>query len=302
MLDGFGMFSVCVPVFNEEENIERITDNIRSSDLWKQSKKKELLFCINGSSDHSESIARRLAVMDPHIRVLVTKKKGKNNAWMKLVKNSASSSNTLFFVDADVAIEPSVFSKLQQELDKAPRLAIAGAFAEPFPEKGFFNFRRKVWRRDFRDAGEAQATQLSGGCYAIRRNEAVKVRMPSDQRIAEDVFLGLWFTGRMKKLADAKMFFRLPKYWDTVSQRTRFFATVQLIQQQYPELAQKLEGYLKEPLRRPILRRIARPSRFIALGLNRTATLLARRRARAAVKKGTDTWPKLKTTKRIPKH
>jgi glycosyltransferase involved in cell wall biosynthesis len=241
------MFSVCVPVFNEQNQIERIADNIRGSGVWKESHQKELLFCVNGSSDRSEEIARHLAMSDPHIKVIAVPKKGKNNAWMRLVAEANPLSNALFFVDADVALESKTLSRLQDALRENPRLAIAAANTLPFRETGPLNFRRRAWQKALYNTPERHERSLSGQCYAIRAKDARDVRMPVDERIADDAYLNALFLDRLCKVPDARCLFRLPNLRDSIRQRTRSLVSYELLRRQYPHLAENLAASMPKP-------------------------------------------------------
>ncbi|MEK6902103.1 MAG: glycosyltransferase, partial [archaeon] len=120
------MLSVCVPIYNEEENVERIVKNIQETDLWKRSRQKEILLGINGSTDHSAAIARRMARADPRIRVFIIPEKSKNKAWEKMVQESNPISERLFFADADVILESSTFSRINEAMEKSPTMAVIG--------------------------------------------------------------------------------------------------------------------------------------------------------------------------------
>ncbi len=295
------MFSVCIPAYNEEENIARIADNIRESNLWRQSGEKELVFCVNGSTDRSASIARGLAQSDSHIKVLELKEKGKNGAWHALVAASDPRSGILFFLDADVAIEPQTLSQLKQELEKKPPLAIAGARIVPVPEKWFSIHRRavaKIINQNMRFEGRQPF--LSGQGYAIRRSEAIQVQLPADQRINDDTFLETLFDRRVKIVPSAKVWFRLASYQDYLRQRTRAKVSTELIRQKYPKLFRVLierrRGFL--PSRRKLIKGLS-AGELVGFGLNQLGELIANERKRRALRKGTDTWTKVRSTKKL---
>ena len=291
------MFTVCIPAHNEEENIQRIANNVRQSKIWMESEEKELIFCINGSSDRSVARAQTVAQRDPHVRVIVSDKKGKNNAWEMLVKESNPRSEFLYFVDADVAVNPNTFSKLESELRKAPSLAVEGARLVPIPENGFFSIHRRMYEKRFNQSPfEGRIPVLSGACYAIRRSEAVKVQMPKDQRIAEDSFLEALFLGRVKIIAGAKVSFRIPNFIDNIRAEKRKKVSAYLLLKQYPQFRENYKATLEQSaFRTP--RNLTVMERY-ALEASSHADTIAGVLSWVDILGKRDLWKKLKSTKR----
>ncbi len=298
------MFSVCIPVWNEEESINRIADNVRESSLWQEpGGEKELIFCINGSTDKSESIARGIAEKDPRVKLIVLPKKGKNLAWNELVRRSRKSSDILFFVDADVLLERDTLSKLKSELEKAPAIAVAGAINRIINEetKPAELFRRRTIRLDKKLRQYPE--YINGRCYAIRRVEAEKITMPSDQRIHEDALLTLFFRRRFRVVGDAEVYSHAPSLRDLQRQRMRAFASSILIRKHFPELVPGLDEMLagwKNVMEEGQKKRAMWKRPIFGL-LHGSLDALAMARARAAIGLGRDTWKKTPSTKNRPK-
>lgn len=294
------MFSVCIPVFNEEENIQRIAENVMESDIWKSPEEKELIFCINGSNDKSAEIARRLAEHNPQVKVIELKPKGKNLAWEALVRQSNPHSEVLFFVDADVVLEPDTFSRLRSALHSERGLAIAGARMVPLQEKGILSIHRKTLQKMInRLKFEGREPALIGQCYAIKRKNAVRVEMPKDQRIAEDTFLDLFFDGKTRIIVSAKCFFRIPNYIDHIRQRARLKVSRELIIEQYPKLFEIFERKRRKAA--SIISRLRGELKWQelpGLGLNQLGELLAERKKSRFKRSKVDTWTKIRSTKR----
>jgi len=93
----------CLPIFNEEKILEEnalklleFCQNKNFSFAWK------IVFVINGSTDRSLGICRKLAANSPeNLKIFVEKEKGRGRA----IKNywSASAADILVYMDADLA-------------------------------------------------------------------------------------------------------------------------------------------------------------------------------------------------------
>jgi hypothetical protein len=200
-----------------------------------------------------------------------------------------------------VALEPRTLSRLEKELDSEPRTVIAGARIVPLPEKGPFSLHRRALAKILGNLTfDNRVPWLIGTCYAIRRQNAVGVKLPEDQRIHEDTYLELLFDRQVKIVPGAKVFFKLGNYADHLRQRARAMVSTQLLREQYPKLFQTL-------LRRRNLRNISKRRLLQGLslgekagfGLNQIGEWIAAKRARSLLKSRKDTWPKTKSTKRL---
>ncbi|MCB0329591.1 MAG: glycosyltransferase family 2 protein [Bdellovibrionales bacterium] len=239
-------FSVCIAVHNEERSLERIVREVQSSSLWQSGAKKELLLCLNGCTDRSLEIANRLAKADPSILVLESEQKGKNFAWMRLVQASAPDSKALYFVDADVRLPKDTLTQLAAHFEKELRKSIIGArnLPEPEPEKNRGWYRRAMHRMWFdKDGTEVlsrPSRRLSGQCYAITRETAKKIQMPSDQAIMEDAFLRHALKNSWTIAAEAKIYYRTPTFGGAVKQQARYEISRQRMAREYPHFEDQI--------------------------------------------------------------
>ena len=285
-----GMFSVCIPVFNEEESLSRIYENVKNSTLWRKSARKEMIFCVNGSTDSSERVAREIAGADGSVKLIVLKEKGKNRAWNEMRRRSDKNSDTLFFLDTDVVLPENTLERLSKELERNPGIAAAGAKAaflrEPTKRKEFV--RRMIMEAK---ANPERLTQnfLHGRCYAIRRDEAEKIDMPKDQRIHEDAFLSLKLWGRFAVANDALVYSHAPNMVDALRTHRRTEVSNILIRKHYPKLAPLLAQLTWSDAQ-------AR-KRMKGKALRMGAKIYRKATARWAVALGTETWTKSKSTK-----
>lgn len=62
--------SLIIPMYNEEDNLVMLYDQIRSTKLPKAYHPIEIIFVDDGSTDHSAKIAGWIAANDPHVRLI----------------------------------------------------------------------------------------------------------------------------------------------------------------------------------------------------------------------------------------
>lgn len=235
------MFSICIPAFNEEESIQHIYEEVKGTSLWKSTQEKEIVFCINGSTDNSESIAKQIATRDPRVKIIVIKEKGKNTAWMELVRHSNPKSRELFFIDADITLKENALSILQEELKKG-KVKIAGAHVQPdITHIKSNDYHRRSIAETF-SQNPLQENGLAGACYAILKSDAKKVSMPRDERIVDDQFLIGLFNEKIKIIVEAVVYTRLPNFKDWISQQVRRKISRKLFKERYPALYRKYKA------------------------------------------------------------
>jgi glycosyltransferase involved in cell wall biosynthesis len=118
---------LCLPVYNEEDNLERCLLSINEARKKIKNRVRTLL-CLNGCSDNSLRIAERCKSSLPDLDIQIIKsKKGKLNAQEKMVSMIPSKSKILF-IDSDTEISPDSIRILLTEMNKNLELIIVGAF------------------------------------------------------------------------------------------------------------------------------------------------------------------------------
>jgi len=301
----FLMLLVCIPVFNEEESLERIVNEVRAQSLWHESGEREMIIGLNGCTDKSAEISYKLAREDPCIKVLELEMKGKNHALNEMVKISrAKDFENIFFLDADIILEKGVLKKLDNALKRSPpEMAIASATARPFEEK-FGRFA--LHRRYLLEKGMASIQNyVHGRCYAMRRSEAVKVAFPKNQKIFDDAFLTCLYWGRFKVLNSALVRYRVPNYRDWLVQMARRRINIQQLYHGYPELRRPLTRWLVAS--RQLKMQHAGKSVREKLGGKFPAFIesisgpLIYIKMRSSMRNSNDSWPKIRSTKMKPR-
>ena len=94
------LLSVVIPAYNEEGRLPSTLARV-SSFLAARGQPYEVLVVVNGSTDHTEDVAKSAAERDPNLRLLLTSQRGKGRA----VKMGALEAHgeRLLFCDADLS-------------------------------------------------------------------------------------------------------------------------------------------------------------------------------------------------------
>lgn len=175
--------SVCVPARNEAAVIGPVLDQILSTAPPEVS---EVLVCLNGCSDETESVVRKRAG-DPRLAILHSPP-GKPSAWTALYKRARGP--VLCFIDADVVPDADAMRQLALALRDHPRICIAAGCECPTSNGSLP--RLLVWAQI--PLGQ---DYLSGRLYAVHRERLeARLRQAGIERaeipedlIAEDQWL-----------------------------------------------------------------------------------------------------------------
>ncbi len=112
-------YSVGIPARNESKNLEACVLSVINQTISPE----KIIICVNGSTDITLQIAKKLEQEYPQILVLKSNE-GKPWAWNTIVDKNKS--NLLMFVDADVIINKKAFEYLFDLLIKNPDIALVG--------------------------------------------------------------------------------------------------------------------------------------------------------------------------------
>jgi dolichol-phosphate mannosyltransferase len=108
--------SLVIPVFNEEENLPILADEIRQA-MAGLGRPYEVLFVDDGSTDGSPEILRRLAREDSHLRVLHQRQNSGQSAAMDAGFRNARG-EIVVTLDADLPNDPADIPRLIAETDR----------------------------------------------------------------------------------------------------------------------------------------------------------------------------------------
>lgn len=138
--------SVITPCFNEEESIEECIKEIKKifeSDLPKY--EREHIFCDNCSTDNTVNILKKVALTDPHIKVIVN---SRNFGILKNTYNgvlNATGDAAVLFMPVDLQDPPELICEFVKQWEEGYEI-IYGMRAKR--EEGFFirNLRKFYYR------------------------------------------------------------------------------------------------------------------------------------------------------------
>lgn len=108
------LLTIIVPVFNEEDNIERLTDSL-SKYINKASTATKVLFINDGSSDNSLTHLKAVCNSNPHFEHIDFKQ---NAGLSAAIKAGFDHSNTPLtgYIDADLQTDPEDFDLLLEHI------------------------------------------------------------------------------------------------------------------------------------------------------------------------------------------
>lgn len=200
-------FSLIVPAHNEEKVVERTIT--RFLDTHYSNDKKEMIIVNDSSTDRTEEIVRKYAhkvinfdektvsVTNSTFKniILINRHKGRRGKSYSL--NSAekfAKNDVLFFIDADIQINPDVFEKAARHFVDNKVGAVSG-YVEVNSPKNFLSklldfeyvTGQKLLRRGFNVIGVHYI--VPGGCAIIRRDVVRKIGWYHHDTLAEDTDL-----------------------------------------------------------------------------------------------------------------
>lgn len=110
------MLSVCVPIYNEEESIPILYENIKNV-LCKLNREWEIILINDGSVDGSAAIMDQLAEKDPRVKIIHFRRNYGQTAAMMAGIDYASG-DVIIPIDADLQNDPEDIPKLLAKLDE----------------------------------------------------------------------------------------------------------------------------------------------------------------------------------------
>lgn len=129
------MISIGIAAYNEEKNIKRLLDSIRSQRL-KKVKIKEILIISSGSTDDTNSIISNYQKKYKKIRFIIQSKRlGKASAVNLILRESRE--DIIVLMSADILLKSDLLEKLCMPLSK-PIVGIVGSRPMPLNDKSTF--------------------------------------------------------------------------------------------------------------------------------------------------------------------
>ncbi len=154
------LISIIVPVYNGHKVLPRCLEALRGSTYQSY----ELIVVDDSSTDDSAEIARNMGAsvyqMAAQSGPAAARNLGARNARGEI----------LFFVDADVVVQPDSVSRIAADFQEHPEVAaVFGSYdAEP-AEANFVSQYKNLYHHFVHQAGQLDATTFWAGCGGIRR-------------------------------------------------------------------------------------------------------------------------------------
>ncbi len=289
-----------IPARNEEESIERAIRNVMASDVWKVAspKEREIIVCVNHSSDNTAQIVAALSRTHPEISLFEIYQQGKNRAINTIVSHSSPKADVIYFSDADVLVKRNTIGKsvaavwADAKIDFAFPTVLSSANFVPRNKRGF---TASLFAEALKIGAEHKLIRLNGTGFAVRKSFLKAHPLPEDPRISDDRFINIAHAGRIKVLYDAVVVFKQPTLADHYRQRTRHIRDARAIKEQFPQLVEesRVQARKINPRRRGFFRKLSMRGK-VGLVLNQLVEPVAQIAARRKV---SEVWPKIKSTK-----
>jgi GT2 family glycosyltransferase len=211
--------SVIIPVHNGGAPFRRCLLSILQAEL----PPTEVIVVADGLSDRSGQFAKALDV------VVIQTSDTRGPAYARNIGAKTAQGDILFFVDADVAIQPDTLTKVKAafQLD-AELVALIGSYDDAPGESNFLSQYKNLFHHYVHQTAQEDASTFWGACGAIKRSVFLDVggfderyRYPS----VEDIELGyrLKASGHNIRLCKTLQVKHL-KHWSPVSLlRAEFF-------------------------------------------------------------------------------
>jgi glycosyltransferase involved in cell wall biosynthesis len=176
------MISVIIPVFNGESTLGSCLSCVFASEF----KDFEVIVVDDHSSDNSRSVARLLPCR------LVELSRNGGAAAARNAGAAIASGSILFFLDADILVQPDSLERVSTILDEHQELAaVFGSFQADTIAQNFFSQYKNLVHHHTHQTSRAQATTFASGFGAIRAEVFRQLGgFDPAQRFLEDIELG----------------------------------------------------------------------------------------------------------------
>ena len=183
------MISVIVPVYNNAPQLPRCLDSI----LYQQYKNLEIIAVNDGSSDSSSEILEQYKAKNANIRLIHQENQGVTVA--RLAGVAAARGDYIGFVDADDAIDPQMYLRLRENMEKHGAWISHCGYRMEFPD-GRIHYFHNTESLEVHDRETALRELLRGEkiepglCNKLfARHLFSGLEMETDIRINEDLLM-----------------------------------------------------------------------------------------------------------------
>jgi len=174
--------SIIIPVYNDRVNLAKCLDALEQSVFTDY----QLIVVDDGSNDGSGEVARQRC--DQFVRL-------DRNGGVSGARNQGAryaNSDLLFFLDADVMVEPDTLDRITREFESNPEIsALFCSYQENTPPKNFVSQFKNLQHHFTHKIARREAVTFCGGFGAIRREVFLDIGgFEESMRFMEDVQLG----------------------------------------------------------------------------------------------------------------
>ena len=176
--------SVCIAVYDGAEYLQRKLESLQA--LAYPAEKLEILICLDGSDEATESAARALAATDPRVRIMSNPLRlGKPSALNRL--RSAATGDVLLMTDVRQTLHPTSLRALVALLADPSVGCVSGSLVleGDTGSSAYWRYERSIRAFEARVGG---MVGVSGSLYAMRREDLSE--LPADL-LLDDMFIPL---------------------------------------------------------------------------------------------------------------
>jgi glycosyltransferase involved in cell wall biosynthesis len=160
------MISIIVPVYNGGSDFVRCLADLNAS----APPPLEVIVVDDGSTDDSAQQARALG-----FRVLSTATPRSGPAKARNIGAHAATGDVLFFIDADVCVQPDSVARVQAAFESDPELdALIGSYDDDPAHQDFLSQYKNLMHAYVHQSAREQACTFWSGCGAVRRTVFLK--------------------------------------------------------------------------------------------------------------------------------
>lgn len=158
--------SVIVPVYNDPANLEICLRALGASDHTKH----EVIVVDDGSTDETPEVARRHGVR------LIVQRERSGPAAARNRGAEAATHHYLFFVDADVRVQPTTLGRVAARFSEDPSVdAFFGSYDARPGAQNLVSQYRNLLHHYVHQTGNEEASTFWSGCGAIKRSVFLEV-------------------------------------------------------------------------------------------------------------------------------
>jgi len=160
------MISIIVPVYDGGSDFARCLADLKAS----SPPPLEVIVVDDGSTDDSAQQARALGF---HVLRTPTPRSGPAKA--RNIGAHAATGDILFFIDADVCVQPDSVARVQSAFESDPELdALIGSYDDDPAHRDFLSQYKNLMHAYVHQSAREQACTFWSGCGAVRRTVFLK--------------------------------------------------------------------------------------------------------------------------------